>query len=136
MIKNVIDYDNESSFWLSELRSANKMNTFFINEPVDTVFIFNEEYPIYSIEIKWKYPAKKYNVYALVKGDLWQKIDNETAENSDVLSIVYLFEIDTKGIKIEMVNSSTKISGENVFGIYKINFTIKKNKGSIKTSLI
>ena len=125
MIKNVIDYDNESSFWLSELRSANKMNTFFINEPVDTVFIFNEEYPIYSIEIKWKYPAKKYNVYALVKGDLWQKIDNETAENSDVLSIVYLFEIDTKGIKIEMVNSSTKISGENVFGIYKINFSIK-----------
>ena len=125
MIKNVIDYDNESTFWLSELRSTNKMNTFFINEPVEIVFIFNEEYPIYSIEIKWKYPAKKYNVYALVKGDLWQKINNETAENSDVISIVYLFEIDTKGIKIELVSSSTKISGENVFGIYKINFNIK-----------
>ena len=125
-VTNIVDYDSSSTFWISDLSSRDIMQfKMKKNEPVEITMILNQEYPIYSIEIKWKYPAKIYNIYTLVNGNIWKKISHENTENSDVASIIYLFEMDILGIKIELIDSSTKISGENVFGISKIFFNIR-----------
>jgi len=90
-------------------------------EVVYEVLFHKYQYTVKTIEILWKFPATNFEVWGLMPDAYWKMFYNRQ-DNRDTLSIVNIMNFDIVGIKIKMIESSTKIEDKSVYGIKSMMF--------------
>ncbi len=110
-----IEYFDLNNYWASAPS---------LNNVIFQVLLFKYSANIKKIEINWKFPAKKFTVYALFSNGFW-KVLTKIFDNREHLSTIYVMHYDIKGVKIIMSESTTKFEGQNIYGINKIYFKIQ-----------
>jgi len=113
--KLVIDYSDLENYWASPPS---------VNSIIFQILFFKYSAIVKIIEIKWKFPAKKFIVYGLLASGFW-KVFEKFTDNREINNIIYITNYDIKGVKIVMYESTTKFEGQNIYGINKIYFRIK-----------
>lgn len=109
---------SENDYWSSDVLSA---------VAVFEAYFKNYAMTIGEINIDWKFPAKKFKLFALYSDGNWEliyKINN----NDNALSTIQTKLNDYMGIKIVMNESTTKVNDKNVFAISHISFKTKTKK--------
>ena len=90
-----------------------------IGEVVFEIYFHKYSYIARDMNIFWKFPAKSYKIIGLYPDGYW-KVFKKSKNNRDDTSYVNLMNKDLMGIKIVMIESTTKIEDNNVYGIKNI----------------
>ena len=108
---NAIDYNSSGSYWASE-PSANEVE-FKIE------FKNNLYYPIHLVQVKWKFPAKNFELIGLLS-DNSSKIFSKVEGNRRTFTEHSIKGYQLKGFIIKMKESSMRIENKNIYGIMTI----------------
>ena len=91
------------------------------NEVIFEIYFYKFPYVIKDIEINWKFPAKNFFVIGLLTDGFWKKFA-KIFDNRETMTVISLLNFDIMGIKIVMLDSTTKFEELSIYGIKSINF--------------
>jgi len=90
-----------------------------IGDVIFEIYFHKYSYIARDMTVYWKFPAKRYKIIGLYPDGYW-KVFKKGKDNRDDTSYVNLMNKDLMGIKIVMLESTTKIEEKNVYGIRNI----------------
>lgn len=90
-----------------------------LGDVIFEIYFHKYSYIARDMTITWKFPAKMFKIIGLFPDGYW-KVFKKTKSNRDESSYVNLMNKDLMGIKIVMLESTTKIEDKNVYGIKNI----------------
>jgi len=90
-----------------------------LNDVIFEIYFHKYSYLARDMTVYWKFPAKSFKIIGLYPDGYW-KVFKKTKNNRDDTSYVNLMNKDLMGIKIVMMESTTKIEEKNVYGIKNI----------------
>jgi hypothetical protein len=88
-------------------------------EVIYEVYFPNFPYVIKNIKIEWKFPAKKYKVVGLMMDGFWKDFKH-FKNNRESINYINTSNYELLGLKITMLDSTTKFEELNIYGISKI----------------